>query len=130
MRREVFDETGGFDSGMRQLGGNDNELSFRLWTRGYELAIVPEVLVAHLFRTAVPYEATWAAVVHNRLRMAFVHFNKERRERVIDALRHYEAFPAGLAMAIEGNLHGRRSVIKDQRRFDDDWFFQKFKLEC
>src|SRR5262249_12162431 len=49
MRRDVFAATGGFDCGMRQLGGNDNELSLRLWLLGYELLIVPAVEVGHLF---------------------------------------------------------------------------------
>ncbi|HTS30581.1 MAG TPA: glycosyltransferase [Bryobacteraceae bacterium] len=130
MRRDVFEATGGFDAGMRQLGGNDNELSFRLWTLGYRLLVLPQLEVAHLFRTSVPYEATWAAVVHNRLRMAFVHFSRERRERVIGALRHYEAFPAGLSMAVESDLRGRRSLVERSRKFDDDWFFRNFNLEC
>jgi len=130
MRREVFRAAGGFDAGMRQLGGNDNELSFRLWTLGYQLLVLPEVEVGHLFRTLVPYEATWAAVVHNRLRMAFVHFGLARRERVIGALRHYEAFPAGLALAVESDLRARRNQVEQSRRFDDDWFFRNFNLEC
>ena len=74
MRRETFARTMGFDSGMRQLGGNDNELSCRFWLLGYELLVVPAIEVGHVFREKAPYEAKWAALVHNRLRMAFVHF--------------------------------------------------------
>jgi len=130
MRRDVFEATGGLDAGMRQLGGNDGELSFRLWTLGYKLLVVPAVEVGHLFRTSIPYEATWAATVHNRLRMAFVHFGQPRTERVIDALRHYEEFPAGLAMAVSDDLWARRCYIEKHRRFDDDWFFEYFHLKC
>jgi len=130
MRREVFETTGGFDSEMRQLGGNDNEISFRFWTLGYEMLVIPGLEVGHLFRTSVPYEATWAAVVHNRLRMAFVHFGQRRIARVVDALRRYEAFPDGLAMAAGTNSVDRRNLIAKQRRFDDDWFFSNFNLDC
>jgi GT2 family glycosyltransferase len=130
MRQDVFAATGGFDSGMRQLGGNDNELSLRLWLLGYELLIVPRIEVGHLFRTAIPFDATWAAVVHNRLRTAFVHFGQARIERVIDALRGYQAFPHGLAMTVDGDVHARRNLLRTQRRRSDDWFFDTFGLEC
>lgn len=130
MRRGVFQATGGFDPGMRQLGGNDNELSFRFWTFGYELLIVPQVEVGHLFRTAAPYETTWAAVVHNRLRMAMVHFAAPRIERVVEALVQYDRFPAGLAMMIGGDHGERRIAIAKQRRFDDVSYFKAFDLTC
>jgi GT2 family glycosyltransferase len=130
MRRDVFAATGGFDCGMRQLGGNDNELSLRLWLLGYELLIVPGVEVGHLFRTTIPFDATWAAVVHNRLRTAFVHFGRERIERVVQALRAYKAFPTGLAMTVEGDPYARRAHLLAERRRTDDWFFEFFGMTC
>jgi GT2 family glycosyltransferase len=130
MRRDVFAATGGFDSGMRQLGGNDNELSLRLWLLGYELLIVPAIEVGHLFRTRIPFDATWASVLHNRLRTAFVHFGHARIGRVIDALRSYESFPHGLAMTIDGDIFTRRRALHAERRRTDDWFFERFGLQC
>jgi GT2 family glycosyltransferase len=130
MRRDVFAATGGFDCGMRQLGGNDNELSLRLWLLGYELLIVPGVEVGHLFRTSIPFDATWAAVVHNRLRTAFVHFGRERIERVVHALRQYKSFPTGLAMTVEGDTFARRAHLLAERRRTDDWFFEFFGMTC
>jgi len=130
MRREVFAATGGFDGGMRQLGGNDNELSLRLWLLGYQLLIVPRIEVGHLFRTTIPFDATWAAVVHNRLRTAFVHFGRERIERVVHALRGYQAFPTGLAMTVEGDTFARRAHLLAERQRTDDWFFEFFGMTC
>ncbi len=130
MRREVFDATGGFDPGMRQLGGNDNELSLRLWLLGYDLLVVPTIEAGHLFRTRIPFDATWAAVVHNRLRTAFVHFREERIERVVDALRAYQAFPSGLAMTAAGDMFARRAQLHARRQRSDDWFFEAFGLIC
>jgi GT2 family glycosyltransferase len=130
MRRDAYLRSGGYDGDMRQLGGNDAELSCRLWLLGYRLLVVPEIEVGHLFRTVTPYPARWAAVVHNRLRMAFVHFGPERVERVADALRAYESFPAALAMMLDANVFSRRTEIARIRQFDDDWFFQQFALTC
>jgi GT2 family glycosyltransferase len=130
MRRETFSRTGGFDPGMRQLGGNDNEISCRFWLLGYELLVVPAVEVGHLFRMTTPYEARWAALVHNRLRMAFVHFAASRVERVLNALRGYNAFPAAMAMMLDTDVFARRALVAGNRRFDDAWYFQKFALDC
>lgn len=130
MRRDVYEETGGFDPGMRQLGGNDNELSLRLWLLGYELLVVPAIEAGHLFRKRIPFDATWAAVVHNRLRTAFVHFREERIERVVDALRAYQAFPTGLAMTAAGDMLARRAMLHARRQRSDDWFFEAFGLIC
>ena len=130
MRRDVFAATGGYDAGLRQLGGNDNELSVRLWLLGYKLLIVPTVDVGHLFRTQIPFDATWAAVIHNRLRTAFVHFDEARIERVINALRKYEAFPRGLAMTVGSDIVSRRASLNARRKYSDDWFFDTFGLQC
>jgi GT2 family glycosyltransferase len=130
MRRETFVRTGGFDPGMRQLGGNDNEISCRFWLLGYELMVVPEVEVGHLFRKTTPYEARWAALVHNRVRMAFVHFGASRVERVLNALRGYNAFPAAMAMLLDTDVFARRALLAGLRRFDDAWYCEKFALDC
>jgi hypothetical protein len=69
-------------------------------------------------------------VLHNRLRTAFVHFGRPRLERVLDALRAYESFPAAMAMMLDANVFSRRAEVARVRRFDDDWFFQQFTLTC
>jgi GT2 family glycosyltransferase len=130
MRRETFEKTGGFDPGMRQLGGNDNEISCRFWLLGYELRVVPNIEVGHLFRMTTPYSARWAAAVHNRLRMAFVHFDSDRVERVVTALRPYESFPAAVAMMLETDVFERRAALAASRRFDSEWYYDKFSLPC
>jgi GT2 family glycosyltransferase len=130
MRRDVYQRCGGYDAEMRQLGGNDAELSCRLWLLGYQLLVVPEIEVGHLFRAVAPFPALWASVLHNRLRTAFVHFGRPRLERVLDALRAYESFPAAMAMMLDANVFSRRAEVARVRRFDDDWFFQQFTLTC
>jgi GT2 family glycosyltransferase len=130
MRRETYRQTGGYDSGMRQLGGNDAELSCRLWLSGYELKVVPDLEIGHLFRSTAPYPAQWMALLHNRLRMALVHFHAERVERVVHALCAYKSFPAAVAMTLDTDVYERRAQMARTRRFDDDWFFERFTLTC
>ena len=130
MRRDTYQRSAGYDPDMRQLGGNDAELSCRLWLLGYQLLVVPEIEVGHLFRTVTPFPAQWTSVVHNRLRTAFVHFSRERLERVLGALRGYESFSAAMAMMLDANVFTRRAEVVRVRQFDDDWFFQRFALTC
>jgi GT2 family glycosyltransferase len=129
MRREVFTATGGFDSGMILWGSEDAELSMRLWTLGYECWVVPGVDVEHYFRPRYPYEVTWEPVIHNRLRLAALHFGPERRHRVMERLKQYTEFRAASARLEAGDVATRASTQRRLRRYDDDWFFRKFKSE-
>ena len=124
MRRETYLRCG------CDVGGNDAELSCRLWLLGYRQFVVPGIEVAHLFRTQAPYPAQWASVLHNRLRTAFVHFSRERLARVVEALRSYQAFPAAMAMLLDADVFARRADVVRLRHFDDDWFFQQFSRTC
>jgi GT2 family glycosyltransferase len=128
MRREIFQETGGFDEGMKLWGMEDSELSLRLWLLGYELKLVPTVEVAHLFRQKHPYSIGWACVIHNMLRVAFCHFKSERIERVVETLKRYRDFPAALALLAVGDVQSRRHFLDSQRRYSDDWFFERFPM--
>jgi GT2 family glycosyltransferase len=126
MRRQTFIEVGGFDTGMVRWGSEDNELSLRLWLLGYELMLVPQVDVPHLFREQHPYLVKWKEVIHNRLRLAFIHFGVERVARVTEALRGHSAFSAAFALSVDSDYAARRASIRDRRVRSDDWFFERF----
>jgi len=126
MRREVSEATGGFDPGLLRWGESDNELSVRLWLLGYELWLVPQIEVAHLFRQQRPYPINWTSVVHNKLRLAFVHFNTLRIAHVVEALRKYPGFSSAVALMAESEVTARRRELAARRVHDDEWFFEKF----
>jgi GT2 family glycosyltransferase len=129
MRRDVFDATGGFDEGLTRWGSDDGEMSLRLWLLGYELWVVPRVEVAHLFRSQPPYSLEWPAVLHNTLRLAFVHFGADRINQVLEALRDHEGFSEGLAQVIMSDFSLRRSELMSSRMHGDEWFFRRFGLD-
>jgi GT2 family glycosyltransferase len=126
VRRDVFTEIGGFDSGMVVWGAEDSELSIRLWTLGYECWVAPEVDVQHAFRARFPYEVKWEPVLHNRLRLATLHFGPRRLQRVVERLKRYDEFAAASVRLLTGDLAARASKVRSLRRYDDDWFFAKF----
>jgi glycosyltransferase involved in cell wall biosynthesis len=129
MRRDVFERAGGgWDNGLQQRGNVDNEVSVRLWLLGYELLIVPEVLVRHRFRKTSPFPVGWPQYLHNRLRLAFVHFGPERLARVVSSLRNYPGFGDAMALLVDGDAGARRRELFSLRVRDDDWYFDKFRL--
>ncbi len=128
LRRDVFRATGGFDRKLIRYGMEDCELSLRLWLLGYELWLIPAVDVEHQFHDRIPYRVDWRTVLHNRLRMAFLHFSRSRRARVVETLKKYPDFAAALALVSKSDAALLRSELESRRQHDDDWFFQRFGL--
>ena len=129
MRRDTFDAIGGFDSGMVIWGAEDSELCVRLWTLGYECLVVPAVDVAHRFRPQHPYRVAWEEVIHNKLRLAALHFGPERMSRVAGRLRQNAVFAAASTRLASSDVQARRSELDALRVQDDDWFFSRFSRE-
>jgi GT2 family glycosyltransferase len=126
MRRTLFESLGGFDAGLMLWGSEDCELSLRLWMAGYELRIVPDVVVAHLFRERHPYPIDWATILHNQLRVAFVHFGTERVARVVEQLKRFGDFAAACALLAGSNVNERRAAVQTVRQYDDNTYFARF----
>jgi GT2 family glycosyltransferase len=129
MRRTAFDATGGWDGGLLHRGGVDNEMSVRLWLLGYELLIVPQVVVRHRFRETSPYPVGWPQYLHNRLRLAFAHFSAPRLAKAVRALQKYPAFGEAMELLVEGDISLRRREMLARRVRTDDWYFEKFGMK-
>jgi hypothetical protein len=126
MSRAVFDVTGGFDEGMTGAGSIDNEMSLRLWLLGYELWVVPSVVVGHVFRRKPPYPAASWNSLHNRTRLALVHLEVPRIARYVRAWRHDPDFAQAMAVAATSDVARRRKQMAAERAHDSEWYFRRF----
>jgi hypothetical protein len=104
-------------------------LSLRLWLLGYRCVLDPAVDVAHLFRsrTDVPeYQRDWETVLHNQLRLAVVHLNEDRVQRLVRSRAREAVFPPALTRLITSDAWSRRDEMHAMRCRDDDWYFRTF----
>jgi GT2 family glycosyltransferase len=111
---------------MVNWGSEDLEICLRLWLLDYEVVLVPQVEISHLFRPRHPYSVNWMDVIHNMLRMVYVHFNTERAKRVITTIRSLPDFELAYQQVHASDVWDRRQMLELNCKHDDNWFFDKF----
>ncbi|XP_062900521.1 polypeptide N-acetylgalactosaminyltransferase 11 [Mobula hypostoma] len=82
MDRHYFYELGQYDSGMDIWGGENLEISFRIWMCGGRLEIIPCSRVGHIFRKRRPYGSPKGrdTMTHNSLRLAHVWMDEYKEQ--------------------------------------------------
>lgn len=99
MDRKLFFELGAYDPEMRLYGGEEMEISFRIWQCGCTLECIPCSRVGHVFRTGrywqgQVYPVPGEVIVKNKLRAAEVWMDEYKTivKRVMPPL------PAGMEL--------------------------------
>ncbi|XP_076646415.1 polypeptide N-acetylgalactosaminyltransferase 35A [Halictus rubicundus] len=74
MNREYFTQIGEYDAGMDIWGGENLEISFRIWMCGGSIELIPCSRVGHVFRRRRPYGGNdkHDTMLKNSLRVAYV----------------------------------------------------------
>lgn len=128
LRRETFDELGGFDDGLIRWGSEDAELSLRVWRRGLRCVVVPDAAVAHLFRPTFGYAVEWEHTLHNMLRVAAVHFPPDLLAATLDRLHGQPAFADATARLDLADIHELRAEEERHQRLDARAFLDRFAI--
>ncbi|ARE41817.1 glycosyl transferase, group 2 family [Rhodovulum sp. P5] len=128
VRADAFAALGGFDPGMTRWGSEDIEICLRMWLMGYEVHAAPQSLVYHLFRTSRPYDVDPALILYNHLRLAMLHFDEARLERILARIIRCPGAEKCLARALTDGLWSKREEMQRARVRDLDWFLTRFGI--
>ncbi|KRF81438.1 polypeptide N-acetylgalactosaminyltransferase 5 isoform X2 [Drosophila novamexicana] len=103
--KDYFYEIGSYDEGMDIWGGENLEMSFRVWMCGGLLEIAPCSRVGHVFRKSTPYTfpgGTTEIVNHNNARLVEVWLD--------DWKEFYYSFYPGARKASAGDVSDRKAL--------------------
>jgi len=64
------------------------------------------------------------------MRMAVLHFSPPRVARLISSLAPRSGFAEAFTQLMEGDAWRKREDLKVVRVRDDDWFFDRFQIDC
>lgn len=114
-----FNHLGKYDTQMDIWGGENFELSFRVWMCGGSLEIIPCSRVGHVFRKRHPYdfpEGNALTYIKNTKRTAEVWMDEYRQY-------YYNARPSALGKAY-GNLQARVELRKQLNCKSFQWYLE------
>ncbi|KAK6622122.1 hypothetical protein RUM44_001929 [Polyplax serrata] len=123
INRAYFKELGEYDSGMNIWGGENLEISFRIWMCGGSLELIPCSRVGHVFRKRRPYGAPNGedTMTRNSLRVANVWMDDYKEF-------FYKQHPDAKNVPY-GDISDRLELRRDLHCHSFEWYLQNIYPE-
>ncbi|KAJ8923346.1 hypothetical protein NQ315_001904 [Exocentrus adspersus] len=122
--KDYFYELGAYDEGMDIWGGENLEMSFRVWQCGGKLEIIPCSHVGHVFRDKSPYTFPGGVskiVLHNAARVAEVWMDEWRD--------FYYAMNPGARNVPVGDISERQALREKLKCKSFRWYLENIYPE-
>ncbi|XP_028654513.1 polypeptide N-acetylgalactosaminyltransferase 6-like [Erpetoichthys calabaricus] len=122
IRKSYFEHIGTYDDQMEIWGGENVEMSFRVWQCGGQLEIIPCSVVGHVFRTKSPHSFPKGTqvITRNQVRLAEVWMDEYKEI-------YYRRNSNAAKMAREkdyGNISGRLRLKEQLHCKSFSWYLQ------
>ncbi|XP_033753095.1 polypeptide N-acetylgalactosaminyltransferase 4-like [Pecten maximus] len=116
--RNYFQDIGGLDTGMRTWGGEDIELSVRVWLCGGSMKISPCSHVAHIHKHGHPFKTQYSDLVYNNKRTAEMWLGSYRK--------YFYKFNSGFAIPpkLFEKYNGMDTIKNKFKCKDFSWFLK------
>jgi glycosyltransferase involved in cell wall biosynthesis len=129
IKKDVFETVGGFHNNLKLYGVEDQELSLRLWLFGYKILIDTSVEVNHIFKANNSYKITHSDLIHNYLCLSYLHFDYNNLVKTLELFKSRSGFNIAFTnLIINEDLLKRRKEYFVKRKFDENYFFEKFNI--
>ncbi|KAK3591806.1 hypothetical protein CHS0354_007658 [Potamilus streckersoni] len=127
MDRKYFFEMGAYDAGLQIWGGENFELSFKLWQCGGSIEWVPCSRVGHVYRNHMPYgfgniDLKIPVILLNYMRVVEVWLDDEFKEYFYTREPSVRGFPVG-------NISEQLKFKKDHNCKSFKWFMDNIAYE-
>jgi hypothetical protein len=119
---DYFLDIGSYDEGQQVWGGENLEISFRVWQCGGMLEINPCSRVGHVFRKQTPYTfpgGTAKVIYHNAARTAHVWMDKYKK--------FFFSMVPGARDVDAGDMSGRLKLRNDLQCKDFRWYLENVR---